>query len=396
MLKILLKISPIRAMLFWLFILTLHACQSNSLPTTVTPSLPPPLPATTNPVPTHPLGLTQDQILTLESLQMVDEYPLYVMHYYADHETSELPADVQWDVPRATVSQGNDQDSKGNWGCSLFAAFGDVQQPLFGRNFDWDYSPVMLLYTHPKLSHTSVSLVDLTYLVGDQADQLLDLPFEQRLPLLQAPDWPFDGMNDCGLVIGMAAVPASQEPQIDPQKTSIGSLQIMREILDHACTVDEAVELMDSYNISLEGGPELHYLIAEGSGRAVLVEYFQGSMRIIPNQNPWHLATNFYISAAGNNPQGVCHRYDTIAGVMQDNSGKLSSQQAMHLLSQVSQDMTQWSVVYNAVNGEVQIVVGRDYADPYPFELEMKPSTGRFPLATGVLHFIQDDIVPHP
>jgi hypothetical protein len=58
---------------------------------------------------------------------------------------------------------------------------------------------------------------------------------------------------------------------------------------------------------------------------------------------------------------------------MQAASGNVSSEQAMRLLSQVSQDITQWSAVYNAINGEVRVVLGRDYQHPFSFELEMNP-----------------------
>ncbi len=33
------------------------------------------------------------------------------------------------------------------WGCSLFAFFSDPQAMLYGRNFDWEYSPALLLFT---------------------------------------------------------------------------------------------------------------------------------------------------------------------------------------------------------------------------------------------------------
>lgn len=363
------KIKPVGWSLLVFVMLMLVACEPGQLTPTVYPVTPSitTLPSTTQP------ALTQEQLHTLASLEKIDEYPLYTMHYYADYASIQNLASSPSHDQRKLNPQEGKQGSVEAWGCSLFAAFGDVEHPLFGRNFDWRYSPALLLYSQPKAGNASVSLVDIQYLVGEDAESLLELPIEQRLPLLDAPAWPFDGMNACGLVIGMAAVPFSDGLSNDPQKDDIDSLGIMRQILDQTCTVDEALALLDSYNILWEGGPELHYLIAEASGRAVLVEYYQGAMQVIPNQEPWHQATNFLISGTGTSTQGVCNRYDAISAFMQETSGNLSSQQAMSLLSQVSQENTQWSAVYDPNHGVIRVVMGRDYRNPHSFHLDMQP-----------------------
>jgi len=55
--------------------------------------------------------------------------------------------------------------SRPAWGCSLFAAFGDGKEMFYGRNFDWRYSPALLLFTDPPEGYASVSMVDLDYLI---------------------------------------------------------------------------------------------------------------------------------------------------------------------------------------------------------------------------------------
>jgi penicillin V acylase-like amidase (Ntn superfamily) len=73
---------------------------------------------------------------------------------------------------------------------------------------------------------------------------------EKRAGLLRASQFPFDGMNEHGLVISMALVPETDTLD-DPSKDRMTSLVIIREILDHARAVDEAVVLIGNYNISL-------------------------------------------------------------------------------------------------------------------------------------------------
>ena len=130
-------------------------------------------------------------------------------------------------------------------------------------------------------------MVDITYLDfdGERSKTLTDLPIEERTSLLEAPFLPFDGMNEMGLAVGMAAVP-SGNMQPDPQKETVDELMVIRKILDHAATVDEAITILGSYNIDM-GETPIHYLVASASGESALVEFYQGVMVVFRNKTPW-------------------------------------------------------------------------------------------------------------
>ena len=317
--------------------------------------------ATRTVLPTSPTPqdtLTDAEAETLGSLEKVDDYPLYIMHYTATYQLESFQGE--------NSSSTNSSELFTNpWGCSLFAAFGGSEAGLYGRNFDWDYSPALLLFKESPGAYASVSMVDLAYFgyEGEKATNLLELSLEERRPLLDAPRLPFDGMNEHGLVVGMAAVQKQPMPY-DPGKPSIGSIGIMREALDHARNVDEALALFERYNIQISGGPPLHYLLADRSGKAALVEFLGGEMRITPNEQPWHAATNFINAAVEGDRAGTCWRYDAITERMDEKGGKLSIAEALALLEQVSQDSTQWSVVYDLANMQVHVVVGQQYGSP--------------------------------
>lgn len=304
-------------------------------------------------------GLTADEAATLRSLEQVDGYPLYVMHYQGDYGS---PA-----PDRETGSAGRAPA----WGCSLFAALGDPDNRLFGRNFDWQYSPALLLFTTPSDGYASVSMVDIAYLGfgGLKAQSVAALPLAERQGLLYAPHLPFDGMNEEGLVLGMAAVP-SYNMQPDPGKETVGSGDVIRDMLDHAATVDEAVAILQSYNVDFGGGPPLHYLVADRLGRAVLVEFYEGETVLMPNENPWHQATNFLRASAGESAEGQCWRYDRIYQALSDAEGELERQEAMDLLAALAQSTTQWSVVYNTSSGSIDVAMGQKYEDVHAFQLE--------------------------
>ena len=308
--------------------------------------------------------LTQEQLLTLSSLKQVDPYPLYTMTYVGTYR----PRTVNLDIEKPTARN----ESLPVWACSLFTVLLDEENMLYGRNFDWQFSPALLLFTDPPDGYASVSMVDIEYLGYDDMSSrnLLDLPVEQRTDLLDAPYLPFDGMNEYGLAIGMAAVP-SGNMQSDPKKETIGSLGIIREMLDHARNVDEAVEIIESYNIDFAGGPRIHYLMADIKGMSVLVEYHNGEMQVIENEESWHLATNFLRSSVDDPADGDCWRYNTISTILAETNGQINSQAAMQLLTNVAQDNTQWSVVYQMSAGTVDIVMGQQYQNLYQFRLDL-------------------------
>jgi len=341
----------IRKTLYLLLIGFLSACTTAQVTSvSITPTVDVPDPAANS----------ENEIATLSSLKQVDDYPLYTMRYYGEYDyrrTSFLP------IEQSTASRPH-------WACALFTVLLDDDHLLYGRNFDWEFSPALLVFTDPPDGYASVSMVDMTYLeIGDQAVlNLTELPLEDREGLLDAPLIPFDGMNEHGLAIGMAAVPPG-DMQADPSKETFGSLGIIREILDHARDVDEAVALLKSRNIDFEGGPPVHYLIADADRRSVLVEFYRGQMNIIENEQPWHLATNFLLSTVEDPQDGNCWRYDTISARLYKAQGMLDTESAMELLRDVSQDTTQWSVVYQMAHGEISVAMGRDYAQIHDFKI---------------------------
>ncbi len=312
-------------------------------------------------------ALSADEIATLSSLEQLMitrcircTMWAHMLLLHSSDENVSQPESIDLSVSEACQA---------GWGCALFAALGDAEMRLYGRNFDWRFSPALLLFTDPPDGYASVSMVDIAYLGfdGSRSKSLLDLSLSERKALLDAPALPFDGMNAQGLAVGMAAVPPG-DMQLDPSKKSIDELAVIREILDHAATVDEAVEILSGYNIDM-GNVPLHYLVASTSGEAALVEFYQGEMQVFRNEEPWQLATNFLVASTNGDPQGQCPRFDRINQKLEETGGQLTIQQALSLLAEVSQDHpqegsnTQWSIVYDMTGGDVNIIMGREYAE---------------------------------
>ncbi len=200
----------------------------------------------------------------LQAIECVDDHPLYVMHLYGDYGFKEfLKKGIQ---PGSSSSVST---PAAPWACTVFGALNAEGDKLLGRNFDWDNHPALLLFTDSPDGYASISMVDIFYLgfTGQGG-----IPIAERERLREAAYMPFDGMNEKGLAVGMMAVP-SVKPDHDPGKVTLSSLNLIRLLLDYAQNLDEALALLQNYNVDFGGGPTIHYLIADKSGHSAIVEY---------------------------------------------------------------------------------------------------------------------------
>lgn len=368
------RLNPVQkltglCLLSLLMVWFLSACNIDAstppLPATITTSLSP----ATNGSPEAEPGVRDRQALI--SLQKVDAYPLYAMTY-----KPLVMAATPSNLTELRLELTRSKTSAPDWGCSLFTALADPEARLFGRNFDWRFSPALLLFYYPPEGYSSVSMVDIEYLFdGADLHRLDEMSLMERMPLLDSVQIPFDGMNSSGLVIGMAAVPFSPLPE-QTDSATVSSLGIMRQILDQASDVGEALAILSSVNLDWGGGPPLHYLISDRHGKSVLVEFIDGDIVILESGEAWQAATNFLQGSAIKDHSGLCQRYDLLQSTLEQLGGALSTDQAMELLARVAQvgldSGTQWSVVYNNSLGQVQIVMGRMYENPHTYVLKLQ------------------------
>jgi len=305
-------------------------------------------------------------VATLSTLEKIDDYPVYTMRYFGPYvRASELePAP---EAPEEAAAGSTD------WACSLFASLGDPSRPVLGRNFDWEYSPILVLLLEPEEGYRSVMSVDIAYLVDEEAIGRLDTaPVEELLPLLSAPFLPFDGMNERGVAVGMASVDYECGYPSDPEKRDAGDLRMMREVLESSATVEEALAFLEGINPVSQGGPNMHYLIADRIPSAALIEYHDGETFVFRSsaESPWQLGTNFPVVLRGGTPAGNCWRYDLIEATLREHGGALSADEAADLLQAVSTPMTRWSIVYDLAALEAHLVVERDTETVHTFSLD--------------------------
>ncbi|MFI6541232.1 linear amide C-N hydrolase [Nonomuraea sp. NPDC050547] len=276
------------------------------------------------------LRQTEDEIArTAAGLRRLDDMPLYEMTYHGGYD-AEAP------LTEAELARNGDR-----WACSLFHRPG-----RFGRNFDWDPNPAMVVHADPPDGYASLSLVDVSYLFPPAARPDLKAAQDRRR-LAHAVLMPFDGMNEKGLAVGLAQAPHAELPARTPGRTVVSGTRIIRLMLDRAATVPEAIELMRRYDLDFSGGPQLHYLIADRAGKSVVVEFAEGRMNVIDER----YLTNITMTGADRNTKLADRRYRLLT----EGGGT----DPMQLLKRVAQQHTRWSIVYDQENLTAKIVTAQ-------------------------------------
>lgn len=324
-----------------------------------------------------------NEIRSLASIKKIDDYGMFQMTYYGDYGFDDFlkigasnDNEIEEFVINRLLKGLPINISINGAGCTNFVTLNENGDIIYGRNFDFpEYSPSMQVFTRPKNGYASVSTVNLSFLGYSEDNLPSGLNFNSFLTLA-APFLAFDGMNEKGVAIGLLAVPEA-EPSFDENKITLNTTTSIRLVLDKAATVDEAVELLRQYNIYFSDGVYCHFLIADASGRSVIVVYYDGGLQVVETDEAYHIATNFISYNDLNIGEGFCEfeRYEAVKQTINNNGGFLSEEQAIAVLAQVGavyegEDRLHWSVVYNLSDLSGVIFANRNINNLVYFELK--------------------------
>lgn len=332
------------------------------------------------------------ELATLGSIEKVNDYPLYTMTYDGDYGIDEFIAQggasndgelIQFVVNRIMKGLPITIDLP-DLACSTFNATTPEGDALFGRNFDLSFSPGMLVRTDPADGYASVSMVNLGFL-GYGEDKLPE-DLVSSLTTLAAPYAPLDGMNEAGLAVGVLLIDTDPTDQ-QTDRVDITTTTAIRMMLDSCATVDEAVALLEQYDMHSSAKSCYHFQIADASGASVVVEYIGNEMSVLEPGDAttmgalsgaagvtYQAATNFLLTPGEYDFGHGQDRYETLMSTLSAASGVLAEDEAMDLLAAVAQEphlnsrgeesATQWSVVYNLEDLTASVVMGGAYDEP--------------------------------
>ena len=142
--------------------------------------------------------------------------------------------------------------------------------------------------------------------------------------------------------------------------------------MDHASSVDEAVDIALQYNICCPNSRSLgvHVLVADPTGHSVILELHGGQLRIIPNTQPWQVLTNSPVYQVPIETQRLaCGRFNYIFTQLETAQGTISVTEAENLLSIVGNPYTQWSAVYRMSTRAMVLFLDYDFTEAFHFSL---------------------------
>lgn len=238
----------------------------------------------------------------------------------------------------------------GDFGCSAIYTQDENGTYFFGRNYDWAECQTMIVHTKPKNGYESFSTCCLDFLgFGDDYSPVGSMM--ERMQSIAAIYVPLDGMNSEGLAVADLMAGDDAETHQKNGNVSLTTTTAIRLLLDKAASVDEAVALLQQYDMNSSIGSAHHISIADADGNSVVVEYVNNEMLVTETK----VVTNHYLAECekqGIGSQQSHERYDTLAAY----DGKAGEHEVLNLLESVAQknypqtkdksEKTMWSIVY--------------------------------------------------
>ena len=257
------------------------------------------------------------------------------------------------------------------FGCSTLLAAGQEGGYLFGRNFDWENCNAMIVSAKPENGYASVSTVNTDFI---QAGGLDTSKLPDQIQAIVGLYAPLDGMNEKGLAVSINMIQDSDTISQDTGKPDITTTTAVRLLLDQAATVQEAIELLNQYDLHAYMGMMVHFAIADVEGNSVTVEYVENEMSVVETS----VVTNFYLTEGekyGIGTEQSHKRYDTLLDTLQEKT-IMTETDVRDALDSVSKhnfgefESTEWSIVMNQQTKELIYFHRENYKHGYQITVE--------------------------
>ena len=257
------------------------------------------------------------------------------------------------------------------FGCSTLSVQRRDGGYFFGRNFDWNTCSALIVSSRPAQGYASISTVNLDFIKAGGVD-ISGLPDSAQASIaLYAP---LDGMNEKGLAVSVNMIQDSDTIEQNTDKPDITTTTAIRLLLNRAADVEEAIFLLEQYDMHASMGMMVHFAIADADGRSVAVEYVNNEMTVTDTQ----IVTNFYIAQGEKYGIGTSQshlRYDILHEAL-NAEGVMNAEEVRNALDSVSKDnfgefeSTEWSIVMNQETKEMTYYHRENYDTGYTFRIE--------------------------
>lgn len=251
-----------------------------------------------------------------------------------------------------------------DFGCSSIVAKTENGDGIFGRNYDWAKdSTIMIVHTKPDNGYESVSTSSMEFF-GVQKGWQPTGNFREDLIALVSIYVALDGMNEKGLYVANLVAGDQEKIAQDTGKTALTATTALRVLLDKAATVNEAIALLESFDMHSSIGFAHHFAIADATGNSVAVEWVDGKMYVCETK----ILTNFYVTASRKKGVGVgTGSFRHLEHVGNTNNWILTPEQVKTALLAIKRN-TRWSCVYEPANKKITYYIRENFKNPVIIE----------------------------
>jgi antitoxin component YwqK of YwqJK toxin-antitoxin module len=192
--------------------------------------------------------------------------------------------------------------------------------------------------------------------------------------------WMQCGVNEAGLFVDRVAVPVVDDYAYmgDEPGLPVGLL-----LLEQCATVEEAVALFRRYRVTALRS--VHYMIADRTGAAAVVEWDGDAIRVIRKEGPLQMMTNFRLSdpAAGAHP---CYRYNAMRRMLR---GKRHTAELLRRTLDAThlEDRTYYSNIIDLTEGTMTVYGCHDFGCPRVLDIRKE-------LDAGPRRYLMEDLFP--
>ena len=261
-----------------------------------------------------------------------------------------------------------------SFGCSTISTKSENGDRIFGRNFDWYNCEGMIVVSRTPGNYKSISTVNMDFIKAGAGISSIVMSDEMKtIASLYAP---IDGMNEKGVCISVNYIEDSSKIEQNTSKPDITTTTAIRLILNKAASTEEAIKLLEQYDMHGSMGYMTHLCLSDRNGKSVVVEYINNEMKVIDTP----VVTNFYIAEGekhGIGTQQSHERYDILMKRLEETNNQMSMEDVKNSLESVCKnhyhdgETTEWSIVFNQTTGETQYYHRENYNQSYKFMLDM-------------------------
>lgn len=257
------------------------------------------------------------------------------------------------------------------FGCSTLSTTTSDGNQLFGRNFDWSRCNALVVKNQPKNGYESISTVNTDFIRQGAGFASAFLSGDRML--LAAVYAPLDGMNEKGYAISVNMISDGKSINQNTDKPDLTTTTAVRLLLNRAANVDEALKLLEQYDMHSSMGMMVHFAMTDRSGKSVVVEYIDNQMSVV--ETP--VVTNFYLTPGDSYGIGTEQSMERYNILMEKISGQTLTESGVRdALDRVSKDnfvdsaTTEWSIVFNLNAGKAVYYHREDFGRGYEFHLD--------------------------